>query len=201
MIRPLVQTTLDETCYYGLRMSAAEYLALGETQIRYELIDGVVVMSPSPTAQHQQLIMEIAYQIAAFLDQSPVGRVFPELDINLRAALNREVVYRPDVVYVSKERADIIQKHVMGAPDVLVEIISPDSRQYDSVTKKNDYEAAGVREYWLIDPLESKMTFFIRQGDKFVESVPQGDTFASTAIPGFMLDLNRIRQLFKTPAT
>ncbi len=58
-----------------------------------------------------------------------------------------------------------------------------------------------MREYWLIDPLESKMTFFIRQGDKFVESVPQGDTFASTAIPGFMLDLNRIRQLFKTPAT
>ena len=61
MIRRLAQTTLDETCYYGLRMSAGEYLALGETQIRYELIDGVVVMSPSPTAQHQQLIMKIAH--------------------------------------------------------------------------------------------------------------------------------------------
>ena len=201
MIRRLVQTTPSETCYYGLRMTAREYLALGETHIRYELIDGVVVMSPSPTAQHQQLIMKIAHQVVSFLNENPIGEVFPELDINLRSGLGQEVVYRPDIVYVSKERADIIQKHVVGAPDVLVEIISPDSRQYDSVTKKNDYEAAGVREYWLIDPLESKMTFFIRQGDKFVESVPQGDTFASTAIPGFMLDLNRIRQLFKTPAT
>ncbi len=77
MIRRLVQTTLDETCYYGLRLSAEEYLALGETKIRYELIDGDVVMSPSPTAQHQQLIMEIAYQVRAFLDQNNIGRVFP----------------------------------------------------------------------------------------------------------------------------
>lgn len=200
MIRPLVQTTHDETCYHGLRLSAREFLAIGETQIRYELIDGVVVMSPSPTAQHQQLIMDIAYQIRAFLDQSKLGRVFPKLDVNLRAALDREVVYRPDIVYVSNERADIIQKHIIAAPDVLVEISSPDSRQYDSVTKKNDYEAAGVREYWLIDPLESKMTFFVRQGEKFVESAPQGDTFASTAIPGFTLELNRIRQLFEPPA-
>ena len=201
MIRRLVQTTLDETCYYGLRMSAGEYLALGETQIRYELIDGVVVMSPSPTAQHQQLIMEIAHQVATFLDQSPVGRVFPELDINLRASLDREVVYRPDVVYVSKEKDGIIRNHITAAPDVVVEIISPDSRQYDSVTKKNDYEAAGVREYWLIDPLESKMTFFVRQGEKFAEPTPDGVTFASTAIPGFTLNLNRVRQLFETPAT
>ncbi len=201
MIRRLVQTIPDETCYYGLRMNAEEYFALGETQIRYELIDGVVVMSPSPTAQHQQLIMEIAYQVRAFLDQSPVGRVFPELDINLRAALDREVVYCPDVVYVSNERADIIQKHIVAAPDVLVEIISPDSRKYDSITKKNDYEAAGVREYWLIDPLESRMTFFVLRGEKFVETTPDGDTFASTAIPGFTLELNRIRQLFKTPPT
>lgn len=157
-------------------------------------------MSPSPTAQHQQLIMEIAYQVAAFLDPNPVGRVFPELDINLRAALDREVVYRPDVVYVSKEKAGIIKNHITAAPDVVVEVISPDSRQYDSVTKKNDYEAAGVGEFWLIDPLEPRMTFFVRQGEKFVESASPGDTFASAAIPGFSLDLDRIRQVFKTPA-
>ena len=198
MIRSLVQTTPDETCYHGLRMSAEEYLALGETQIRHELIDGVVVMSPSPTVQHQRIIMEIAYQVASFLNDNPIGDVFPELDINLRSGLDREIVYRPDIVFVSKERADIIQKHVMAAPDLLVEVISPDSRQYDSVTKKNDYEAAGVREYWLIDPLKSKMTFFIRQGDKFVESTPQSNTFAGTAIPSFSLNLNRIRQLFKS---
>lgn len=200
MIRQLGQTTYDETCFQGLRMSTEEYLALGETQIRYELIDGVVIMSPSPTAQHQELIMEIAYQVAAFLDESQIGRVFPELDINLRVALDREVVYRPDVVYVSKEQAGIIKTHITAAPDVVVEVVSPHSRQYDSVTKKNDYEAAGVREYWLIDPLEAKMTFFVRQGEKFVESIPQTDTFASTAISGFTLNLGRIRRLFKPEA-
>ena len=197
MIRQLGQTTYDETCYQGLRMSAEEYLALGETQIRYELIDGVVIMSPSPTVIHQEVIVEITTQISYFLRQEPIGRVFAELDINLRSTLGRDIVYRPDIIFVSKERADIIKHRITGAPDVAVEVISPHSRQYDSVTKKNDYEAAGVREYWLIDPLESKMTFFLRQGEKFVESTPQPDTFASAAISGFSLDLDRIRRLFK----
>ncbi len=95
MIRRLAQTTPSETCYYGLRMTAGEYLALGETQIRYELIDGVVVMSPSPTAQHQQLIMKIAHQVVSFLNENPIGEVFPELDINLRIVFFIVVVYIP----------------------------------------------------------------------------------------------------------
>lgn len=197
MIRMTWTGDSTEECHQGLRMSAEEYLALGETQIRYELIDGVVIMSPSPTAQHQQLIMEIAFQIASFLNRNPIGNVFPELDINLQSALGREIVYRPDIVYVSNQRADIIQKYIMAAPDVLVEVISSNSRQYDSVTKKDDYEAAGVREYWLIDPLESKMTFYVRQGEKFGEATPDGESFTSTAIPDFTLDCNRIRKLFK----
>ena len=82
-------------------------------------------------------MLEIAHQVAAFLDQSPVGRVFPELDINLRAALAREVVYRPDIVYVSNERAGIIQTQVIGAPDVLAENTARDSRKYGSVTKRH----------------------------------------------------------------
>ncbi len=200
MIRPLVQTTHDETCYHGLRMAADEYIAIGETQIRYELIDGVVVMSPSPSIVHQRVIARLIAEITIFLDANPIGEVYPEIDVNLSAALGSNTVYRPDVVYLRRERVQESPERINCAPDLVVEVISPDSRKYDGVTKKNDYEAAGVGEYWLVDPLKSRMNFFVRQGEKFAESTPDGDTFDSIAIPGFTLDLNRIRLLFKTTA-
>ncbi len=198
MIRTIWTSDATEVCYHGLRMTAEEFMNLPECECKYELVDGVVFMSPSATPPHQRILTRIAHDIATYLDQNPIGEVYVEVDVNLGARHGRNVVYCPDVVYLRRERAEQSQERISGAPDLVVEVISFDSRQYDSITKKDDYERCGVTEYWLIDPLESKMTFYVRQGEKFAESAPDGDTFTSTAIPGFTLDLQRIRQLFKT---
>ena len=199
MIRMTCTTEGSDVCYRGLRMTAEEFMRLPECEITYELIDGVVFMSPSSTPAHQRIISRISYLIETYLDQHPIGAVYVEVDANLGAHYGRHLVYRPDVVYLRKERAEESHERISGAPDLVVEVISPDSRQYDSITKKDDYERCGVTEYWLIDPLESKMTFYVRRDEKFVDAAPVGDTFASSAIPGFSLELTRIRQLFKTP--
>jgi len=78
-----------------------------------------------------------------------------------------------------------------------VEIISSSSRRYDSETKKNDYERCGVREYWLIDPEREAMTFYRLQDGRFAEVPASDNHFTSEAVPGFTLDLPRVRETFK----
>lgn len=186
-----------EICYHGLRMTAEEFFDLGETHIRYELIDGVVCMSPSPTPSHQNIIVQIAHQIASCLDQHPVGNAYVELDVHLgKGPKGLDLVYRPDIIFLSKQRAEECRDRVVGPPDLVVEIISADSRQYDSRTKKSDYERCGVTEYWLIDPLQRTTTFYQRQGDRFAEVKPEKGKLTSKAITGFTLDVERIHRLF-----
>jgi Uma2 family endonuclease len=179
-------------------MSADEFLQIPDDGMFYELIDGVVVMSPSPTPEHQGALMEIALQIGQFLRDHPVGKVFPELDVHLGTGpTGGDLVYRPEVIFVRTERVRKMRKKIFGPPDLVVEVISAGSRRFDAETKKSDYERFGVQEYWLIDPERESMTFYRLQFGRFVEVPPTGDTFASQAVPGFVLDLARVRETFK----
>jgi Uma2 family endonuclease len=187
-------TTLEQGCYRGLRMTADEYLALGETTERYELIDGVVSMSPSPTFRHQQVITEIASQIRNYVSLHPIGAVAVEIDVRLAD----DLVYRPDVIFLSAEKAARCAERVTEVPEVVVEVVSPDSRAYDRQTKRQDYERFGVGEYWIIDPERDSLTF-LRSGEQgFVEAPVAGDAYRSHAISGFSLDLARLRALWQT---
>jgi len=198
MATSLVCPASREVRYRGLRMTAEEYLQLEDDGFRYELIDGVICMSPSPTAVHQKVATRIAAQIVAYLEKHPVGEVFVEVDVNLGSGpRGGDLVYRPDVVFVRAERAAAMRERIVGPPDLVVEVVSNTSRRYDHETKKNDYERCGVGEYWLIDPEQDTMVFYRLQGGRYVEVTPQGNTIASEAIPGFTLDLNRVRKTFQ----
>jgi Uma2 family endonuclease len=179
-------------------MSADEYFRLVDDGYRYELIEGVVCMSPSPTPKHQKLIVLIATQIETFLESQPIGHVFVEVDVDLGPGTEgKDLVYRPDVVFTRAVPAAPIPDRIVGGADLVVEIISDTSRRYDSETKKADYERAGVAEYWLIDPERSAMTFFQLVDGRFVEMTPDGDKLLSKAVDGFTLDLARIRRAFR----
>ncbi len=184
--------------YVGLRMSADEFLQIPDDGCFYELIDGVIVMSPSPTPKHQSAMVEIARQIANFLVDTPLGSVFAEVDVHLgEGPTGGDLVYRPEVIFVRKDRLRQMEDKIFGAPDLVVEVISKGSRRFDTETKKCDYERFGVKEYWLIDPARSAMTFYRIQEGRFVEAPVSGDFFASQAVPGFQLDLKRVRDTFK----
>lgn len=66
-----------------------------------------------------------------------------------------------------------------------------------SATKYGDYEAAGVREYWLIDPAKDRVTFYRLTGERFVEAPTSGDTYTSEVVPGFLLDVSKVRAAFQ----
>ncbi|MCP4246809.1 MAG: Uma2 family endonuclease [bacterium] len=183
--------------YRGLRMTAAEYLALEEDACRYELVDGVVCMSPSPQYWHQKVAGEVLAQIAWFLRNNPIGDVLAEVDVDLGPGpRGGERVYRPDVVFVRREHVPANLDYIKGPPDLIVEVVSASSRRYDHETKKDDYERCSVPEYWIIDPQRSAMTFYRLRDGRYARIEPEADSFASEAVAGFTLDLERLRQAF-----
>ncbi|MFQ5490241.1 MAG: Uma2 family endonuclease, partial [Phycisphaerae bacterium] len=113
--------------YRGLRMTARQYLQLEDDGVRYELVDGVVCMSPSPNCTHQIIAVELIYEIRRHLEKSPLGKVLHEIDVHL----GDDLVYRPDVVFVSNDRLQAGADFITGPPDLVVEIISESSRRYD----------------------------------------------------------------------
>src|SRR5262245_14955434 len=91
--------------YVGLRMSADEFLDIPEDGAFYELIDGVVVVSPSPVPLHQEALIEVAYQIHRHVKTHRVGKAYVEVDVHLgRTPDGRDVVYRPEIVFIRSER-------------------------------------------------------------------------------------------------
>ncbi len=187
-----------EARYRGLRMTADEFLEIPDDGYNYELIDGVVIMSPSPSPKHQAVAWEISTQLGMYLRDHPVGSAFAELDVHLgEGSVGGDLVYKPEILFVRAERLPQMSDKIVGGPDLVVEVVSRGSRRMDSETKKGDYERFGVREYWLIDPERKAMIFYRLQEGKFVEGPSAGDTFVSQAVSGFVLDLVRVRETFK----
>ncbi len=187
-----------ERRYRGLRMTADEFLEIPDDGYTYELIDGVVMMSPGPTPQHQAVASEVSTQLGIYLRDHPVGRAFAELDAHLgEGQVGGDLVYKPEILFVRAERLPQMSDKIVGGPDLVVEVVSRGSRRMDSETKKGDYERFGVREYWLIDPERKSMIFYRLEEGRFVEVSSAGDTLASLAVSGFVLDLTRVRETFK----
>jgi Uma2 family endonuclease len=191
--------TSRELGFAGRRMTADEFFALGETTERLELIDGVIVMSPSPLPLHQALLHAIQRQLAAAQDAGLQAVVFPDVDVQFTSLL----VYRPDItVYRAENMAAIPARlTIPPAPDLIIEILSAGSKGTDLITKRDDYERFGVAEYWAVDPADLRIRVWRQQhpgADRFIEAaLPtlQPDTIECASIPGFTLDLHPLRAL------
>jgi Uma2 family endonuclease len=122
---------------------------LPESNLPTELWDGELIMSPAPSFYHQEIVARIYKALDAWVSKHDLGKVgLAPLDMVLTT--RRSV--QPDVVFVSSKRLHIIQDRLMDAADLVVEVISPESRRRDRFDKRDLYEQHGVREFWLIDP-------------------------------------------------
>jgi len=154
-------------------------------------------MTPSPSPRHQQVALEILWQMNSFVRANPGGRVFHETDVHLgQGPEGGDLVYRP-IVYYRADRLGGMANRLVGPPDVVVEVVSPPTRRYDRQTKRDDYERCGVGEYWLVDPEQNEFTFLRNENGRFATVAPTGDHFASRNIPGFTLDLAEVRKRFQ----
>lgn len=127
-----------------------DYCALPDDGLRYEIIDGALFSEPSPRRAHQEAAFRLATLLDAHVRARRLGKVYiAPFDV----ILDRTTVVVPDVVFVSRDRLGIVaDRGVEGAPDLVVEILSPGTARRDRVAKLNEYARYGVRHYWLVDP-------------------------------------------------
>lgn len=178
---------------HGLRMSAGEFTSLGETPELYELVDGVVTISPRPTFLHQQFILALWRQLDPYVLKVG-GALAPEVELRLSPM----IVYHPDLAVFRPGRIRGATPTLDVAPDLIVEVLTPSTKAFDLTTKRDDYEKFGVGEYWLIDPKDGRVRCYRCQGVLLIEAPVVGDSLESAALPGFVLDLKPIRALAET---
>jgi len=148
----------------------ADYLAWPE-DVRYELIDGTAyLMAPAPTLEHQEVAGEIYFQLRQALAGNTCRVFIAPLDVRFpktEAADERiDTVLQPDVLVVC-DLSRLDHRGVCGAPDLVVEVLSPSTASHDHVWKRRVYERSGVREYWLVHPIDRMITVYRLQDGEY----------------------------------
>ena len=158
----------------------------------YQLIDGVLIMSPAPTPHHQRILFRLAVTLDAFVQDKQRGEVMiSPIDVYL----SETDVFQPDLLFIAQSRLSIIgEQKIEGAPDLVAEILSPSTAYYDLKQKKRTYEAAGVREYWIVDPIEKSIEVYANAEGGFerIDRAEADGHVASRLLDGFTIALTEL---------
>ena len=180
------------------KYSYADYLTWPEGE-RWEIIDGIAYMQAAPTPIHQQILMEISKQFAVYLTGKPC-KVYPApFCVRLTKGdekKNEDIkkVVEPDITIVC-DKTKIDAKGCNGAPDLIVEILSPSSIKMDRFEKFNRYEKAGVREYWIVEPEGKLVSVFILQDNQRYgrqEIYAEDDKIQVSIFPDLLIELSAV---------
>ena len=157
---------------------------------RHELIDGKHYVTPSPNTRHQQLSLRLTIALSRYLESSPGAELFYA---PLDCVFTHFDIVEPDLLLVTADQREIItEKHVRGAPALVVEILSPGTRRVDQQIKRDLYDRVGVREYWVIDPIGNRIGVHRRADDGglgVAADLRERDTLTTPLLPGFTLGL------------
>jgi len=173
------------------RCTYEDYLKTPEDK-RYELINGELLMTPSPIPNHQRVSGKLEFILRKFVTGNNLGEVF---DAPCDVYLDNENVVQPDILFISKDRLGIIgEKNIQGPPDLLIEIISEHSVYRDMVQKKRLYARFGVKEYWIVIPEEEEIEVYILKDNTYqlYRTYRKGDTLESSSLKGLKIGLKEI---------
>ena len=160
---------------------------------RYELLDGELLLTPAPNLRHQRLQLRLGMRLAQFIKERGLGELFfAPCDV----VLSDTDVVQPDLLFVSRERRHLLSggDNVRGAPDLVVEILSPATAERDRGYKRTLYAKHGVKEYWLVDPADETVWIHtLRNGSlALAHTFGREQTLRSPLLAGFELDLDAI---------
>ncbi len=167
------------------KLSEEEFLAWCDEDTKAEWVDGQVIMMSPASFPHAEMTMFLGAVIKTWTDKRKLGRVLgPEFTARLSPRVRRV----PDLMFITKERVENLRlNHFEGAPDLVIEVVSPDSVERDWRDKYADYQAAGVREYWIIDPAHQRVNAYQLANGAY-QRLPQAQgRIASGALTGFYL--------------
>lgn len=161
-----------------------DLLAIPEDNVRRDLIDGELFVTPAPTRVHQRVVLELGSRLLAYAKKYGGEAHAAPLDIYLSHA----DVVEPDVLFVREEHMGRFEEgRFIGAPDLVVEVSSPSTRSRDRVRKRDLYERFGVQEYWFVDLEDDRVEVYRLEGGRYGAPLllGHGQTLASSVLPGF----------------
>ena len=193
----MIKTVLADQPGHILRLSRRRWtydhlLKMPETMDRYEIIEGVLYMSPSAhVLRHQRAVGSLFLAFGNWVKGRDLGEVFvAPADV----VVSPTRVVQPDLFFITKDRLHIVDAYVDGAPDLVVEVISPSSIDYDRTTKFSLYEDIGVREYWLVDPDDQSVEVFVLRDGRYEQRgrFTSGEQARSALLDGLSVEVASI---------
>lgn len=173
-------------------LTVENYRLLPETGPRYQLVEGRLYMAPAPNRYHQDISRNLEYIFLRYLEEHPIGRLYhAPFDVYL----DETNVYQPDILFVSEDREFILtDAGAEGAPNFIVEILSPKTARLDLQNKRVQYAQHGVEELWIIDPVAKTVAVhrFAEQADEPVSVIDETGTLTTAHFPGLVIDARRI---------
>ena len=186
MTQSFVLEKLEETSIPAyIKQSSKQYTAQDYFNLPegspYQLIEGELIMSPSPLTEHQIISKNLELIIYTHVKKNNLGLA---LNAPIDVYLNNKNAYQPDIIFISDKNKDIIKKHgIDGAPDLVIEILSPSNIYYDVRVKKDIYEKSGVIEYIIVDPRTKSIDVY-RRTERTPENASDVSNSASaSAVP------------------
>ena len=167
-------------------MTEEEFLDFCDEDIRAEFIDGEVIVHSPTSIKHGSISVFIPKLIGLYVDKHDLGSLWSDnIQVRLRPGLRRV----PDLIFVAKEnKVKITETEIDGAPDLVVEIVSPDSVDRDWRDKYHEHEKAKVKEYWVIDPNNKRFEIYcLNEDGKFVAQRTEKALVKSKILPDFWM--------------
>ena len=174
------------------RATVEEFWSLPESVLPVEYVNGEIVMSPSPTAAHQSASRNIFRALDKSLPAEAADRLFyAPLDVVLPSG----DVVQPDIFFLDKKQAELARtaRRVKDAPPFLIEVLSPSSITHDTIRKRNLYEKNGVREHWIVNPLERTIARLVLKKKHYVlTELGESDVIKSAVLAGFEANVGEL---------
>ena len=177
----------------NIKLTVRDYMSIPDgDDRRFELTDGELILAPSPVPQHQDIVLNLARILADYVGTQALGKVMiAPMDV----VLSDYDVFQPDILFISRDRLHIIgERNIQGAPDLVIEILSPSTEGRDRGIKLEQYLRYGVREYWIVDS-QDKTLEILRAGNTSFETVrvySEGTTAASPILDGIQVEVDRL---------
>ena len=174
------------------KMTYEQYCLLPDDGKQYEVIDGELFMTPAPKPRTQRIVLRLAEELSRFVRENSLGEVFvAPVDV----ILDQHTVLEPDVLFISAARLSIVKEEAIeGAPDLVVEVLSPSTFYKDLRKKMTAYSQFGVQEYWIVDLETETIEIYARRDDKLqlAQKFSSGDAVESALLPGLRLVINDV---------
>ncbi|MBM3853284.1 MAG: Uma2 family endonuclease, partial [Verrucomicrobia bacterium] len=170
------------------RLTAEDYRTMPDDGRRYQLVDGEIHMAPAPNSYHQEIIWNLSQILGSHLRQHPAGRIYlAPYDVYL----SENDVVQPDLLFLAASRLSLRQEDGLhGAPDLVIEVLSPATSQLDKKAKRALYARTGVKEMWLVDPILQQIHLydFARDPARAVRLIEDDESFESPLLPGLRVN-------------